>query len=109
MGLFRKNEETNDRPRNPDTYFMFKLLAAGYLLYLLWDIIKMYMAGGADQPSVLLMVCSFVVLGGGAVFIGITSFNQWRRFKKEAQEQAQLEEEAAEEQDSLPEAQEEEE
>lgn len=102
MGLFQKNKDVqNSRPKNPDNYFMFKLLAAGYLLYLLWDIIKMYMAGGADQPSVLLMVCSFVVLGGGAAYIGITSFAQWRRFKKEEQEEAQLleqqEEEPAEE------------
>lgn len=96
MGLFRKNQEgQNSRPRNPDNYFMFKLLAAGYLLYLLWDIIKMYMAGGEDQPSVLLMVCSFAVLGGGAVYIGITSFLQWRRFKKEAQEEEQLLEQEA--------------
>lgn len=101
MGLFQKNQEAqSSRPKNPDNYFMFKLLAAGYLLYLLWDIIKMYMAGGADQPSVLLMVCSFAVLGGGAVYIGVTSFLQWRRFKKEVQEEEQLleqQEEPAEE------------
>lgn len=99
MGLFRnENTDMSGRPKNPDAYFGFKLLASGYLLYLTWDIIKMYLAGGEDQPSVPLLIFSVLFLGGGAIWIAISSFNMWRRHKKEmAEEAAQAALEEAEE------------
>lgn len=104
MGLFKKeNADMSSRPNNPDAYFGFKLLAAGYLLYLTWDIIKMYIAGGEDQPSVPLLIISVLFLGGGAVFIAVSSFKMWRKYKKEMAEearQAALAEETAEEESS---------
>lgn len=101
MGLFRKEDtDMSSRPKNPDAYFGFKLLASGYLLYLTWDIIKMYLAGGEDQPSVPLLIFSVLFLGGGAIFIAVSSFKMWRKYKQELAEeaaQAALEEETPEE------------
>ena len=89
MGLFKKeNADMSSRPNNPDAYFGFKLLAAGYLLYLTWDIIKMYIAGGEDQPSIPLLIFSILFLGGGAIFIAVSSFRMWRRHKREEAEEA---------------------
>ena len=109
MGLFRRDDQEQDsRPKNPDAYFGFKLLAAGYLLYLVWDMIKMYREGGPDQPSVILLICSVVVLGGGALFIAISSYRLWRKFKQEAADEAAMlaEAEAAEEDEEFEEIEE---
>ena len=90
MGLFRKEDtDMSSRPKNPDTYFGFKLLASGYLLYLTWDIIKMYLAGGEDQPSIPLLIVSVLFLGGGAIWIAVSSFKMWRKYKQEMAEEAQ--------------------
>jgi len=106
MGLFKNdNRDNSNRPRNPDNYFMFKLLGAGYLLYLVYDIIKMYIAGGEDQPSVFLLVLSIVVLGGGAIFIAVHSFLQWRRHKREAAEEELLAQQLLEEEERSDEEQ----
>ena len=90
MGLFRREDaDMSGRPKNPDAYFGFKLLASGYLLYLTWDIIKMYLAGGEDKPSLPLLIFSVVFLAGGALFIAISSFRMWRKYKQEIAEEAQ--------------------
>lgn len=86
-------EETNKKPalsksRN-DSTFLIRLLAVGYVLYMLYDIVSGYIAGGEDAPPVLALVLGIVVLGGGAIGILIISIKQYRRNKEEAARQAE--------------------
>jgi len=74
-----KEEKEAQQPANPSFMLMIRLLAVGYLGYCLWEIIQSYMAGGEDAPSVPLLIGAIVVLGGGAVWVAVTSFLQWRR------------------------------
>lgn len=102
-----KPTASNNKNRN-DSMLMFRLLAAGYILYMAWQIVKAYMEGGEEAPSVLILVLSIVLLGGGAVFILVISLKQYRANKQQIEEQiAQARAEAEqEEQAALEEAEE---
>lgn len=92
--LFKKNEEKEERPVNPNALLGIRALAVGYLIYCLWQIVKMYMEGGEEAPSVWLLILAIVVLGGGAIWIAIMTFLKLRQLKEE--ERARLDEEDAE-------------
>lgn len=93
MGLFGKNDN-NDRQRNPDAVFGFRALAAIYILYLVYQTVEMYMKGQATS-GIWLLIASIVVLGGGAVYILVSSYLSWR--KEKAELAAQQKEAAAQE------------
>ncbi len=90
--LFKKKEK-EERPVNPNTLLGVRILAVGYLIYCLWSIIKMYMEGGEDAPSLWLLILAIVVLGGGAVFIAVVTIQKIKQLKDE--ERARLDEEDA--------------
>ena len=83
MGLFSKKPETNSDqpPRNPNNTVAFRLLAIGYISYLCINIIKLYMAGGPDAPSLTALVLGIVVLGGGAAFLAVLTYKEWKQGK----------------------------
>lgn len=89
MGLFKKQEEQEERPVNPNYMVTIRALAVGYLLYLVYDMVRMYLAGGEDAPSLGLLLFSVVLLGGGAVWTGVTTYKQWKRMKQEQENAAE--------------------
>lgn len=97
MGFFNKNDE-NDTPRNPDSVFLFRALAAGYALYMEYKIVQTYLAGEATLGMWFLIV-SLLGLGGGALYVLISSFISWRKEKAELAAQELLELEAVSEAD----------
>lgn len=105
MGLFnfgKKNtQEENRQPGNPTTMIFFRLLAVGYVLWIWKDLIKAYIEGGADAPSLTMVIVTGVIFVGTGAWILITSFRQYKRMKAEydaynddVAEQYRLEEEA---------------
>lgn len=90
MGLFGKNNENTNHKRNPDAVFGFRVLAAGYILYLVYQTVEMYIKGEAES-GIWLLIASIVLLGGGAVYILISSFISWRKEKAELAQKAQEE------------------
>ncbi len=108
MGLFnfkKKNEEaeeTQAAPRNPNTMIMIRILAVGYIMWMYKDMIQMYIEGGADAPSLTMLLITGVIFIGGSIWIGITTWKQYKTMKAEMDEynemvaeQYRLEEEAA--------------
>lgn len=91
--LFKKNEEEK-RPVNPTMQMGVRLLAVGYCLYCLWQIIQMFMEGGEEAPSIWLLLVAILVLGGGSVWIAVTTILMYKKLKEE--ERARLDEEDAE-------------
>lgn len=83
MGFFNKNQETeeNKTPRNPSNLAMFRVLAIGYVGYLCVNMVKLYLAGGPDAPSLPTLILGLVVLGGGALFLAFVSYREWKRSK----------------------------
>ena len=95
MGLFG-NKNTNTE-RNPDALFGFRALAATYILYLEYQTVMSYIKGEATT-GIWLLIASLVLLGGGSVYILVSSFLSWRKEKAALAEEAarQAEAEAAE-------------
>ena len=89
MALFnfgkKKQEETDDQtpknPGNPTTMIGFRVLAIGYIIWILKGLVTAYIAGGEEAPSLPLLIGAIVVLGGGCVAIGIMSYKQWKQMK----------------------------
>ena len=69
-------------PGNPTTMILFRVLAIGYVIWMLKDVVKAYFAGGSDAPSGLLVLVAVLVLGGGCVWIGIMSYKQYKQMKE---------------------------
>lgn len=99
MGLFKKNsqEEAPRRPINPTNMVLIRLLAVGYVLWLLKDLVVMYIEGGEDAPSLLMLIVTAVVFLGGSGWILWTTFKQYKQIKaqQEAEAAALAEAEAA--------------
>ena len=94
-----ETEEKEERRVNPNGLITIRAVAVLYLLYMLKDTVSMYIKGGEEAPSVWMLLLCIVVLGGGAVWIAIVSFKQWKKLREEerlaAEEAERLEEEAA--------------
>lgn len=91
--IFGPKEEKEKRPVNPNTLLGVRVLAVGYLIYCLWSIVKMYMEGGEEAPSLWLLILAIVVLGGGAIFIAVATVLALKKLKDA--ERARLDEEDA--------------
>lgn len=48
------------------------------LLYMYYEIVVGYLAGGEEAPDMLLMVVGFIVLVGGAVWSGVQAVKQYK-------------------------------
>jgi len=99
MKWFKKNTPDTEEapppaPRNPDNVFLFRLVAVGYVLYIVYKTISLYVAGGEDAPALCMLCVSTVVLGGGAIFLGIISYKSWKSAKERLQEELEAEAEA---------------
>lgn len=70
---------------------LFRLIAAGFVLYLLGDTILAYVRGGENAPSTALLGTSCVILGGGALVILVIALKIWRLDKARAAEEADTE------------------
>lgn len=98
MKLFNfGTQEREERPVNFNNVMMIRVLAVGYILYMLYDTITMYIQGGEDAPSLAVLLVCILVLGGGSVGIGLITFNQWKKHKAQQQLEAEEEERLAEE------------
>jgi hypothetical protein len=45
--------------------------------------VKLYLAGGPDAPSLTTLILGLVVLGGGVIFLAVVSYREWKRSKAE--------------------------
>lgn len=86
MGLFNQNQE--QKPRNINNVIMIRILAAGYLLYLFWEVLQMYFKGGEEAPEIWMLLLAALVLVGGPVVIGILTYKEWKRSRELARQLA---------------------
>ena len=75
---FRRASEAN-------RVFGIRLIASGFVLYLLWGVIQGYIAGGPEAPSLTLLIVSIVLLGGGAIAVAVLAYRTWKKAKAAAQ------------------------
>ena len=83
MGFFnKKSTDEKQAPRNPSNVIAFRVLAIGYIGYMLVNMIKLYTEGGPEAPSLTALIAGVVVLGGGCIFLAIISYKEWKRGKE---------------------------
>ena len=95
MGLFDRTDKEK-QPRNMQTTLMIRVLAVGYILYMLYNIVKSYFAGGADAPSLTLLLVAILVLGGGSLWVAVVTWKDYKAYKAQEAERQALEEEKTE-------------
>lgn len=91
MGLFnsKKNkEETPRAPANPNSFLVIRLLAVGYLLWMVKDLFELYIAGGEDAPSLWLLILTTVLFVAGSAWIAVTSWKQYKQMQAAAAQEA---------------------
>ena len=82
MGLFNKNDNNEQRaPRSPGNVLIFRLLAVGYVGYLCVQMVQTYLQGGPDAPSLTMLITGIAVLGGGAIFLAVLTYKEYKRNK----------------------------
>ena len=69
--------------RNPNNVLTIRIMGVLFVLYMLAQIVQGYIAGGEDAPSLGLLLLAIAVLGGGAVFIGVLGWKEWKKGKAE--------------------------
>ncbi len=91
------------RAGNASRALTFHLMGAGLVLYWLYKIIRDFVQGGPDAPSLGLLIVAIVILGGGAAFVAILSYRNYKLDKAAAEmteeEVAQMEALRAEDED----------
>ncbi len=82
MGFFNKKQDSNTEetrtPRNPSNTVAFRLLAVGYVTYLCINIVKLYIEGGPDAPSLTGLILGVGLLGAGAIFLAFLAYREWK-------------------------------
>lgn len=97
MSWFKKNndEESTPRPRNEKLVLMIRAIAAAYLFYMAYDMIRMYVTG-TEKGDLWVVVGGSVFLIGGGIFIAIVTIRDYRRYQKQQAEEYLASLEAAE-------------
>lgn len=80
-------ENKNKKSADPKQALTFRLIASGLVLYWLLQIVRDFIVGGPEAPSVLLLVIACVVMGGGALLIALLSIRLWKKAKEEQEEE----------------------
>lgn len=103
MGLFNKKkqegaeEETPQRQVNPTNMVLVRLLAVGYVLWILKDLVVVYVEGGEGAPKLWVLILTIVLFLAGCGWILWITFKQYKQLKarQEAEAAAAAEAEAA--------------
>ena len=63
----------------------FRLLAIGVVLYwLIFDIVRPYLAGGPEAPNLTTLIIAIVIMGGGSALLGFVTWKAWKLAKENA-------------------------
>lgn len=91
--------DPNNKPRIKNPSMMVTMYGAviAVVLYMLWQIISAYRAGGEEAPTLTVLIVACVLLGGGCVFIACLAVRLWKQAKEDAQDPPRTDE-----RDTLP-------
>ena len=79
----------NNRMQRAQRALGFRVVAILVVLYWLMQTVVGYFKGGPDAPDLTLLLVSIVVLGGGAVLVGVMAWKAWKAEKALAEMEAE--------------------
>lgn len=84
--------------RNPVGMVTLHIVVICYAVYLFYTILRDYLAGGENAPTLTTLIIGAVLLLGGAVLVGVMSYRLYQQTKQEkaAEEAAKALEETGE-------------
>ncbi|MEA4964499.1 MAG: hypothetical protein VB055_01585 [Oscillospiraceae bacterium] len=86
-------QEDYRQVRKANGSLAIRILAMFYVFYMLFSLVKLYLAGGEGAPSLSLLIAGIVLLGGGGIGVGIFALRLYRQAranaKKPPEEEAQ--------------------
>ena len=90
--------------KNPTGMLIMHGTVIAVVLYMAWQLVRSYRAGGAEAPSLTTLIVGLVLLVGGCVVVGWLAVRQAKREEKALeQETEQLHAAAAQENLKAPE------
>lgn len=81
-------KSTQDRPNQAGNRIVLAGTVLLLLAYMLWTIVRAYLAGGPDAPTVKILLLGIAVLGGGILFAAsylISLLKQYLRKSEDTQ------------------------
>lgn len=72
------------KTRSANGALLFRVIAVCVVLYWLLEIVIAYFKGGADAPSLTLLIVATIVLGGGAALVAVLTWKAWKADKEAA-------------------------
>ena len=73
------------RAGNASRALIFHLMGAGLVLYWLYQIIRDFVKGGPEAPSVGLLIVAILILGGGSIAVALLSYRNYKMDKAAAE------------------------
>lgn len=82
--------------RNPIAMVTLHIVVICYAVYLFYTVLRDYLAGGENAPTLTTLIVGAVLLLGGAVLVGVMSYRLYQQTKQEkaAEAAAEVPEEA---------------
>ncbi len=73
------------RAGNASRALLVHLMGAGLVLYWLYQIIRDFVKGGPEAPSVGLLIVAILILGGGSIAVALMSYRNYKLEKAAAE------------------------
>ena len=88
------DKKPTPKVKNPGAMITLHMLIIAYVIYLFYTILRDYLAGGENAPSLTVVILGGILLLGGAVLVACLSVRLYRQ-ANQAQKEAEQPEEAA--------------
>ncbi len=84
----------NPKVKNPTAMLFMCGIVILAVLYMLWQVVSAYLAGGEGAPSLTVVIVGALLLVGGCIFIGSMAFRLYKQSKEEQEAPKEPEEDS---------------
>lgn len=93
------SEQEKPKVKNPPAMLLMHGIVIAIVVYMFWQILQNYLAGGPDAPSLTTLIISAVVLLGGSVYVGYLAVKLYLQCREDARKEKERLQEPPEEEE----------